>query len=167
MVSGGSTLTMQVARLLEDSGTGRWQGKLRQIRLALALEQRLTKAEILALYLRIAPYGGNLEGARAASLSWFGKEPRHLTAAEAALLVAIPQSPESRRPDRFPYAARDARTRVLERMRGDGILSGEKVAAAESEPVPKTRRAFPKRAGPSGRPAAAGRPLATPDRDDD
>lgn len=146
VVSGGSTLTMQVARLLEDSGTGRWQGKIRQIRLALALERRLSKAEILAFYLRIAPYGGNLEGVRAASLSWFGKEPRRLTAAEAALLVAIPQSPESRRPDRFPDAARDARTRVLERMRGDGILSGEKVAAAESEPVPKTRRAFPERA---------------------
>ena len=146
VVSGGSTLTMQVARLLEDSGTGRWQGKIRQIRLALALERRLTKAEILALYLRIAPYGGNLEGVRAASLSWLGKEPRHLTAAEAALLVAIPQSPESRRPDRFPDAARDARARVLERMRGDGILSGEKVTAAESEPVPKKRRAFPERA---------------------
>lgn len=146
VVSGGSTLTMQVARLLEDSGTGRWQGKIRQIRLALALERRLTKAEILALYLRIAPYGGNLEGVRAASLSWFGKEPRHLTAAEAALLVAIPQSPESRRPDRFPGAAHDARTRVLERMRGEGLLTDEKVTAAETEPVPRTRRAFPERA---------------------
>lgn len=146
VVSGGSTLTMQVARLLEDSGTGRWQGKVRQIRLALALEQRLSKQEILELYLRIAPYGGNLEGVRAASLSWFGKEPRHLTAAEAALLVAIPQSPESRRPDRFPDAAEAARSRVLERMRGDGILSGEKVKAAETEPLPKARRAFPERA---------------------
>lgn len=146
VVSGGSTLTMQVARLLEDSGTGRWDGKLRQIRLALALERRLTKTEILDLYLRIAPYGGNLEGVRAASLSWFGKEPRHLTAAEAALLVAIPQSPESRRPDRFPDAAYDARTRVLDRMQADGILTGEKVTAAETEAVPQVRLNFPERA---------------------
>lgn len=146
VVSGGSTLTMQVARLLEDSGTGHWGGKVRQIRLALALERRLSKQEILDLYLRIAPYGGNLEGIRAASLSWFGKEPRHLTAAEAALLVAIPQSPESRRPDRFPDAAQAARSRVLGRMRVEGILTDEKVAAAETEPVPKVRMDFPERA---------------------
>ncbi|MCY1127835.1 penicillin-binding protein 1C [Frigidibacter sp. RF13] len=143
VVSGGSTLTMQVARLLEDSGTGRWQGKLRQMRLALALERRLTKAEILDLYLRIAPYGGNLEGVRAASLAYFGKEPRHLTPAEAALLVAIPQSPEARRPDRFPGAAAEARARVLARMEGQGVLTAERVAAAETEPVPTARRPFP------------------------
>ncbi len=146
VVSGGSTLTMQVARLLEDSGTGRWQGKVRQLRLALALERHLSKAEILALYLRIAPYGGNLEGVRAAALAYFGKEPRHLTAAEAALLVAIPQSPEGRRPDRFPGAAAEARARVLDRMAGAGVLTDEKVAAAATEPVPAARRPFPERA---------------------
>ena len=146
IVSGASTLTMQVARLLEDSGTGAWQGKIRQMRLALALERHLTKDQILDLYLRIAPYGGNLEGIRAASLAYFGKEPRHLTAAEAALLVAIPQSPETRRPDRNPLAAQEARTRVLERMRGAGVLTDEKVSAAETELIPSERRAFPERA---------------------
>ncbi len=75
IVSGGSTLTMQVARLLEDGTTGRWQGKLRQIRVALALERRLSKAEILTLYLNRAPFGGNLEGVRAATRAYFGKEP--------------------------------------------------------------------------------------------
>ncbi|HMO70818.1 MAG TPA: transglycosylase domain-containing protein, partial [Paracoccaceae bacterium] len=74
VVSGGSTLTMQVARLLEDSGTGRMQGKLRQMRVALALERRLSKDQILGLYLHLAPYGGNVEGLRAATLAWFGKE---------------------------------------------------------------------------------------------
>lgn len=78
VVSGGSTLTMQVARLLEESGTGRWRGKLRQVRVALALERRLNKQQILTLYLTHAPYGGNLEGVRAASLAWFGKEPARL-----------------------------------------------------------------------------------------
>ena len=143
VVSGGSTLTMQVARLLEDSGTGRLPGKLRQIRLALALERRLDKAQILDLYLRIAPYGGNLEGIRAASLAWFGKEPRRLTPAEAALLVALPQSPETRRPDRSPEAARAARSRVLARMAGAGLLAEDRIAAAETEPVPTARRDFP------------------------
>lgn len=116
IVSGGSTLTMQVARLLENSGTGTRAGKLRQIRLALALERRLSKEDILSLYLLHAPYGGPIEGLRAASLAWFGKEPRRLTQAEAALLVALPQSPEARRPDRHPEAARAARTRVLTRL---------------------------------------------------
>jgi penicillin-binding protein 1C len=116
VVSGGSTLTMQVARLLENSGTGRWPGKLRQMRVALALERRLTKAQILELYLNHAPYGGPLEGLRAGTLAWFGKTPARLTQAEAALLVALPQSPETRRPDRHPAAARAARDRVLARI---------------------------------------------------
>ncbi len=116
VVSGGSTLTMQVARLLENSGTGRWQGKLRQMRLALALERRFDKEQILGFYLAHAPYGGALEGLRAGSLAWFGKEPARLTPAEAALLVALPQAPEARRPDRHPKAATAARTRVLTRI---------------------------------------------------
>lgn len=143
VISGGSTLTMQVARLLEDSGTGKWRGKLRQIRLALALERRLSKQQILTMYLTRAPYGGNLEGVRAATLAWFGKEPNRLTPAEAALLVALPQSPEARRPDRHHGLAMAARARVLARMKRDGMLSAGAVTAALSEPVPRARRAFP------------------------
>ncbi|SHF47873.1 penicillin-binding protein 1C [Litoreibacter ascidiaceicola] len=125
VISGGSTLTMQVARLLEESGTGSWPGKLRQIRLALALEQRLSKEQILSLYLVRAPYGGNLEGLRAASLAYYRKEPRRLTPTQIAMLIALPQSPESRRPDRFPKLALLARNRVLERLVGDGALKPE------------------------------------------
>ncbi|MEZ5776836.1 MAG: penicillin-binding protein 1C [Paracoccaceae bacterium] len=143
VVSGGSTLTMQVARLLEDSGTGKISGKVRQIRVALALERRLSKPQILDLYLRIAPYGGNLEGIRAASLSYLGKEPRRLTPAEAALLIALPQSPETRRPDRFAGNAGEARARVLARMVEAGVLSEERAAAALTEPVPSIRKPFP------------------------
>ena len=143
VVSGGSTLTMQVARLLEESGTGRVAGKLRQVRVALALERRLTKDQILQLYLHLAPYGGNLEGIRAATLSYFGKEPRRLTPAEAALLVAIPQSPEGRRPDRNAGRAEAARARVLDRAVGAGIIDGDQAQAALTEAVPKVRRAFP------------------------
>ncbi|MEL7281184.1 MAG: penicillin-binding protein 1C [Pseudomonadota bacterium] len=143
VVSGGSTLTMQVARLLEDSGTGRVSGKIRQMRLALALERRLSKDEILSLYLARAPFGGNLEGVRAATLAWFGKEPARLTPAQAALLVALPQSPEARRPDRERRAARLARDRVLERMAENKTLTADAVNAALTEPVPENRRSFP------------------------
>jgi penicillin-binding protein 1C len=143
VVSGGSTLTMQVARLLEDSGTGRLAGKLRQIRVALALERQLAKPQILELYLHLAPFGGNIEGVRAASLSWFGKEPARLTAAEAALLVALPQSPEARRPDRHPDAAFRARDRVLTRAARAGALPQDEAAAARREPVPDGRRPYP------------------------
>ncbi|MFN3970408.1 MAG: penicillin-binding protein 1C [Gemmobacter sp.] len=141
VVSGGSTLSMQVARLLEDSGTGRPKGKLRQMRVALALERRLTKDQVLALYLHLAPYGGNVEGLRAATLAWFGKEPRRLTPAEAALMVALPQSPETRRPDR--HAAAVARARVLDRAARGGILTAEQAQAALREPVPTARRPVP------------------------
>ncbi|QEU10009.1 penicillin-binding protein 1C [Paracoccus yeei] len=143
VVSGGSTLTMQVARLLEEGTTGAWAGKLRQMRLALALERRLDKRQVLGLYLRLAPYGANVEGIRAASLQWFGKEPRRLSPAQAALLVALPQSPETRRPDRFPAAAKAARDRVLARAASAGLISSADARAAMAEPVPRARRAFP------------------------
>ncbi|MDK3071517.1 penicillin-binding protein 1C [Sedimentitalea sp. JM2-8] len=143
-VSGGSTLTMQVARLLEDGSTGKWAGKLRQIRLALALERHLDKQEILTIYLTHAPYGGNLEGIRAAALAWFGKEPRRLTPAESALLVALPQSPETRRPDRHPEQARVVRDRVLSRLRAQGVLAGSEAASASTVALPTRMQPFPR-----------------------
>ena len=144
VVSGGSTLTMQVARLLEESGTGQVAGKLRQMRVALALERRLTKDQILQLYLLLAPYGGNLEGIRSATLAYFGKEPRRLTPAEAALLVALPQAPESRRPDRAADRAETARNRVLDRAARDGVLTMADARAGRAEPVPGRRREVPR-----------------------
>ena len=143
VVSGASTLSMQVARLLEGGTTGLARGKARQARLALALERRLGKAQILDLYLRLAPFGGNIEGVRAASLAWFGKEPRRLTPAEAALLIALPQSPETRRPDRNPVAAKAARDRVLDRLAKAGVLPPAAAKAAKAEPIPQRRRSFP------------------------
>lgn len=143
IVSGGSTLTMQVARLLEDGSTGKWAGKLRQIRVALALERRLSKPEILTLYLNHAPFGGNLEGIRAATRAYFGKEPRRLTPAQAALLVALPQAPESRRPDRHIKSARAARARVLARMTSAGILDVDTADGAKLEPIPAKKHPFP------------------------
>jgi penicillin-binding protein 1C len=143
VVSGGSTLTMQVARLLEPREERTAFAKLRQIVRALELEQRFSKDEILALYFALAPYGGNLEGIRAASLAYFGKEPKRLTVAQAALLVALPQSPEARRPDRAPETARRARDRVIDRAVAAGALTAAEAEAAKAEPVPLTRKPFP------------------------
>ena len=143
VVSGGSTLTMQVARLLEPREERTLAAKLRQAVRAVELERRFDKAGILDLYLTLAPFGGNLEGVRAASFAWFGKEPKRLSTAEAALLVALPQSPETRRPDRFVEAARKARERVLERVEQAGLATSDEVAAARAEPIPTARRPFP------------------------
>ena len=143
IVSGGSTLTMQVARLLEPRQERSLDAKLRQAVRALQREQALSKDEILGLYLTLAPYGGNLEGIRAASLAYFGKEPRRLTLGEAALLVALPQSPEFRRPDRFPAAAKPARDRVLDRIASHGLFSNAEIERAKKEPVPRARNPMP------------------------
>ncbi len=161
VVSGGSTLTMQVARLLEPRDERTLPAKLRQMARAVQLERRFSKDEILRLYLTLAPYGGNLEGARAASLAYFGREPKRLSFAEAALLVALPQSPELRRPDRFTDAARKARNRVLDRARERGVIVAAEAEAAKAEPVPHARRLFPMLAAHAAEEAVAERPFET------
>ncbi len=143
IVSGGSTLTMQLARLIEQEPTRNMGGKIRQMVHANVLEQQLSKDEILTLYLTLAPYGGNIEGIRAASLAYFGKEPTRLTTAESALLVALPQSPEARRPDRDSAAALAGRNLVLDRMVAQGVIQTEEADAARREPIPTARREFP------------------------
>ncbi|WP_264600973.1 penicillin-binding protein 1C [Rhodobium gokarnense] len=147
IVSGASTLTMQVARLLSERDTRSVPGKLQQMRLALALERNLSKERILELYLLHAPFGGNLEGVRAATLAYFGKEPERLTVGEAALLVALPQSPERRRPDRGNEEAHAARDRVLDRMVREGVIDRDEAEAGKREPVPDGRKPFPMLAG--------------------
>lgn len=143
VVSGGSTLTMQVARLLEPRDQRTGAAKVRQIVRAIEIEQRFSKTQILDLYFALAPYGGNLEGVRAASLAYFGKEPKRLSYAEAALLVALPQSPETRRPDRSNETARAARNRVLDRMARSGVLTRPEADQGKAESVPRDRKAFP------------------------
>ncbi|MBR0797571.1 penicillin-binding protein 1C [Bradyrhizobium jicamae] len=143
IVSGGSTITMQLARLMEPRHQRSVYAKLRQMVRAIELERQLSKDQILDLYLTLAPFGGNLEGVRAASIAYFGKEPKRLSLAESALLVALPQSPERRRLDRYPDAAHAARDRVLDRMVEDGAVSMEDAAQAKETPVPKMRRQIP------------------------
>jgi penicillin-binding protein 1C len=143
IVSGGSTLTMQVARLLEPRPERSFRDKLAEMIRAVQIEQRLSKKQILDLYLTLAPYGGNIEGTRAASLAYFGKEPKRLSTAEGAMLVALPQAPETRRPDRNPKIAAAARNRVIARLAREGLVNADQAEAARAEEAPKGRLAFP------------------------
>jgi penicillin-binding protein 1C len=142
VVSGASTLTMQTVRLLDPQPRTLGTKAVEALR-ALILESRRSKDEILALYLTLAPYGGNIEGVRAASLAYFGHEPSALTPAEAALLVAIPQAPERLRPDRHPEAARRARDRILDRAAAAGVIAASMAEEARRDPVPTARRPMP------------------------
>ncbi|MDR1996519.1 penicillin-binding protein 1C [Azonexus sp.] len=132
IVSGGSTLTMQVARIIEPTPRT-LAGKARQILRALQLEWRYSKDEILALYVNYAPMGGVLEGVEAASRAYLGKPARRLSHADAALLTVLPQAPSRLRPDRRPAEARAARDKVLQRM--TGLWSDSDIGDARQEPI--------------------------------
>ncbi|WP_234837357.1 penicillin-binding protein 1C [Sinorhizobium medicae] len=143
IVSGASTLSMQVARLIEPRERRTLAAKFLQVARAIQIERRLDKDEILDLYLTRAPYGGNLEGVRAASLAWFGKEPRRLSAGEAALMVALPQLPEKRRPDRHLAAAEAARKRVLARAAVAKVIGDGEAERAAMTAIPTRRLQLP------------------------
>jgi len=134
VVSGGSTLSMQVARLL-DPHSRTFHGKLRQLWRTAQLEWHLSKAEILNLYLNRAPFGGTLQGVAAASWAYLGKSPAQLTHAEAALLAVLPQAPSRLRPDRHPQRAQEARDKVLRRLGEFQVWPSSAVAEALEEPL--------------------------------
>ncbi|MGA6507934.1 penicillin-binding protein 1C, partial [Klebsiella sp. K769] len=134
VISGGSTLTMQVARLL-DPHPRTFGGKLRQLWRALQLEWHLSKSDILTLYLNRAPFGGTLQGIGAASWAYLGKPPARLSYGEAALLAVLPQAPSRLRPDRWPQRAQAARDKVLTRMVSQGVWPEQAVKEAMEEPV--------------------------------
>lgn len=138
VVSGASTLSMQAARLLEPRRRS-FPNKIIEAARALQLELHYSKPEVLSIYLTLAPMSGNLEGVRAASFAYFGKEPRHLSVAEAALLVAIPQAPGRRRPDRSPTVAQAGRDGVLQRGLEHGVIDQALFDAAISRPVSRRR----------------------------
>ncbi len=142
IVSGASTLTMQTARLLEPHSRD-LGGKLLEMGRALQLELHYSKRDILTLYLTLAPYGGNIEGVRAASLAYFGKEPQHLDPAEAALLVALPQSPEHRRPDLRADVAASARRMVIARLLKSSAMTPAQASAASARTISDRRIAMP------------------------
>ncbi|WP_420313983.1 penicillin-binding protein 1C [Aeromonas salmonicida] len=133
-VSGGSTLTMQVARLIEPYHRS-VPGKLRQMARALQLEWHYDKRTLLTVYLNRAPFGGNLEGVQAASFAYLGKSAAKLTHAEAALLAVLPQAPSRYRPDRHPDRARAARDKVILRLVKQGAWPDAVWREGRIEPV--------------------------------
>ncbi len=154
VTSGASTISMQTARLLEPRPRNLGSKLIEMLRAA-QLERRLTKREILELYLTLAPYGGNLEGVRSASLIYFGKEPAQLTPAERATLIALPQAPETRRPDRHPEAAKAARAAVLARLVEAGLMDTQIAAEGNEAPAVGARKEFPRIAYHAARRLAA------------
>ncbi len=134
LISGASTLTMQVARLL-DPNSRTLTGKLKQMFRALQLEWHFNKDEILTLYINRAPFGGPVEGVQAAAFSYFGKSAADLSDAEAALMAVLPQAPSRNRPDRHPNRAQAMRDKVLKRLAKHKVWSKERVEDAFKEPV--------------------------------
>jgi penicillin-binding protein 1C len=145
VVSGGSTLTMQVAKLLDPRPRSLPTKALETAR-AWALRRCASPDRILGLWLSLAPFGGNLVGVEAASWAYFGKPPGALDAAEAALLVALPRRPEALRPDRHPLAAQRIRDRILRLAEQHGLLTPSETATALAEPVPTARLPMPRTA---------------------
>ncbi|WP_145576617.1 peptidoglycan glycosyltransferase PbpC [Yersinia alsatica] len=134
ILSGGSTLSMQVARLI-DPHPRTLLGKLRQVWRTAQLEWHFSKDQILEIYLNRAPFGGTLQGIGAASWTYLGKPPSQLTPAEAALLAALPQAPSRLRPDRYPLRAKAARDKVLTRLAGYQVWSAQQVADIKQEDI--------------------------------
>lgn len=145
IISGGSTLTMQLARILEPHPRS-LLGKTHQMLRALQLERRLSKDEILSLYLNLAPYGANLAGVEAAARGWLGKSAHSLSHAEAALLAVLPQAPSRLRPDRWPVRAQVARNKVLKRMAQQGVWTQTVVDDAQQELIYARRPSLPMKA---------------------
>ena len=144
VVEGGSTISQQVAKLLiaRQHGGARargWRAKLYEAMVALRLEHRLTKDQILALYLNHAPYGNQIEGAERASQAYFGRGTATLTAAESAFLAALPQQPSRFNPWRAPARAANRQARILSTMAARGWLSPTDLAVARAERLTLTR----------------------------
>lgn len=146
VVSGGSTITMQTARLLEPRPKRTIGAKLIEMWRAHQLEWRLSKQEILELYLTLAPYGGNIEGIRAASWRYFGRQPDRLSDDQIALLIALPQSPEVRRPDLRPQNAKAARAEIVAKLERHGFFTNIRAKDAQQAALPSKRYGFPGRA---------------------
>lgn len=142
IISGGSTITMQIARMMRPKART-LNNKLIEAFRTLQLEHYYSKDQLLEIYFNIAPYGGNIEGVAAASWLYFGKEPTQLSYAEAALLAALPNSPTYLRPDQYPMEARQARDKVLSRMVKFSQLSEVAYQEAIREPVPDARQLWP------------------------
>jgi len=141
VVSGASTITMQLVRLVE-SRPRTLRSKVVEVFRAMQLEVRMSKSEILRAYLRFASFGRNIEGVEAGALSCFGHRSDHLSKAEIATLLAIPQNPQPR----YPRARNRARLKVARDRIAERLFSEQGAAEVAAEPVPDALRPMPRRA---------------------
>jgi penicillin-binding protein 1C len=139
VVSGASTIPMQIARMAEP-GPRTLPSKIRESFRALQLERRFSKEELLEIYLNLTPYGGNVEGVGAAAWFYFGKDPDQLSLGEIALLTALPRSPVRYDPTLHPRTALAARDRVLHQLAGRGVFTSKEIEDALLQPLPSSRR---------------------------
>ena len=136
VVSGASTLTMQVIRLARQGQPRTFKEKLLEAALACKLEWTLTKQDILSLYLSYAPFGGNVVGVEAASWRYFGRSPEQLTWAESAMLAVLPNSPALIHPGRNRDALLQKRNGLLDRLQREGRLDALSCGLAKQETLP-------------------------------
>jgi len=142
VICGGSTITMQIARMIEPKKRN-ILSKLIEVFRSLQLEWGFSKKELLEIYFNLAPYGGNIEGVKTASYFYFGKPPSQLSKGEVCLLIALPRNPEKVRPDRYLKNAYKMRKRVAERLVLQGSISRKDYDEIMSEPIPQQRRDLP------------------------
>jgi penicillin-binding protein 1C len=142
VVSGASTIPMQIARMAEP-GPRTLPRKLLEAFRAVQLERRFSKAKLLEIYLNLTPYGGNVEGVGAAAWFYFGKTPDRLSLGEIALLTALPRSPVRYDPTVDPIEAGKARDRVLLQLAARGAFPRSEIADALAQPLPRVRRRPP------------------------
>jgi len=135
VVSGASTIPMQIARMVEPKSRTAW-AKCQEMFRALQLERHFSKAELLQFYLNLTPYGGNVEGVGAAAYYYFAKTPAQLSLGEAALLAVLPRSPSIYSPLRNPTTALTVRNQVLQRLAKTRLFSSQAIADAVRHPLP-------------------------------
>ncbi len=142
IVSGASTITMQIVRIAEPRPRT-FVSKIKEALRALQLELHFNKDELLEIYLNIAPFGRNIEGVAAASLAYFGTTPDQLSLSQAAVLAALPRMPSKLAPGKNARALRKERDRVLRRMLRAGFIDRQTFLNALKDPVPEGRRPLP------------------------
>ena len=143
VVSGGSTLSMQVVRLALGNPPRTVPEKIREIFLTLRMEQSYSKKQILEMYASHAPFGGNVVGIRAAALKYFNRRPEQLSWAEAALLAVLPNAPALLYPGKNNTLLKQKRDGLLAKLYREGVMSEDSYHLALAEPLPEKKFDIP------------------------
>lgn len=144
VVSGGSTLSMQVARMAKGNQARSWYQKIKETLLAIRLERKLSKEEIIKLYVTHAPFGSNIEGLTAASWRYFGRAPEVLSWGEAATLAVLPNQPGMIYPGKNSAQLKSKRDFILRKLHANSLMDDTSLHLALLEELPEKQYLFPK-----------------------